>query len=105
MDDFFFDGIDESVIRRERAKAKDLRKTNWWKTKLSRGLCHYCGQETPASKLTMDHVLPLARGGTSSKSNLVASCKDCNTKKKTMLPQEWDEYMDTLDKQGRDDKS
>ncbi len=102
MDDLFFDGVDETVIRRERAKAKDLRKTNWWKTKLSRGICHYCGHETKPAQLTMDHVVPLSRGGRSSKSNLVASCKDCNTKKKTLLPQEWEEYMDSLDQQGRD---
>jgi 5-methylcytosine-specific restriction protein A len=46
----------------------------------------------------MDHVVPLTRGGCSEKNNLVACCKECNTKKKSMLPQEWQEYMDSLEK-------
>lgn len=29
----------------------------------------------------MDHLIPIARGGKSSKTNCVPSCKDCNTKK------------------------
>jgi 5-methylcytosine-specific restriction endonuclease McrA len=41
----------------------------------------------------MDHVVPLTRGGLSTKNNLVACCKACNTRKKTMLPQEWRDYM------------
>ena len=41
----------------------------------------------------MDHLIPLARGGRSTKDNLVPSCKDCNNKKKSMLPVEWEEYI------------
>ena len=44
-------------------------------------------------ELTMDHLVPLSRGGRSTKDNLVPSCKSCNNKKKTMLPVEWDEYL------------
>ena len=44
----------------------------------------------------MDHLVPLGRGGKSVKGNLVPACKDCNNKKKTMLPLEWDEYMGTI---------
>jgi 5-methylcytosine-specific restriction protein A len=29
----------------------------------------------------MDHLIPLARGGKSTKNNCVVSCKECNTKK------------------------
>jgi 5-methylcytosine-specific restriction endonuclease McrA len=36
----------------------------------------------------MDHVIPLARGGRSTKGNLVPCCKACNTRKKAELPQE-----------------
>jgi 5-methylcytosine-specific restriction endonuclease McrA len=42
----------------------------------------------------MDHLVPLARGGRSTKNNLVPSCKDCNNKKKNMLPLEWEEYLE-----------
>ena len=106
IDDFFtFDGVDEAVLRRERDKARELRKTGWWRNKIDKGVCHYCGGVTAAKDLTMDHVVPLMRGGKSSKANLVASCKDCNNKKKTMLPIEWDDYMTTLEKQSRGDSA
>lgn len=36
----------------------------------------------------MDHVVPLARGGTSTKNNLVPACKECNAKKKLRTPVE-----------------
>jgi 5-methylcytosine-specific restriction endonuclease McrA len=36
----------------------------------------------------MDHVVPVARGGRSTKGNVVASCKPCNTSKKLLTPAE-----------------
>ena len=33
----------------------------------------------------MDHLVPLIRGGRSTKGNLVPACKECNTKKKHQL--------------------
>lgn len=97
--DLGFDGVDEAQIRRERDKARKLRKSRWWQNKLAQGVCYYCGKKTPSSLLTMDHIVPLARGGKSVKGNLVTTCKECNNKKKTSLPLEWDEYMKNLDRQ------
>lgn len=77
-------------IRRERVKARQLRHSQWWKRKRSRGLCHYCGKRFPPHELTMDHLVPLARGGRSTKGNLVPACKACNTKKKALLAFEFD---------------
>ena len=88
--------IDEAVIRAEKSKARELRKTRWWQQKTASGTCWYCGQKVGYANLTMDHVIPLARGGRSTKDNLVPCCKDCNTKKKNALPIEWDEYMEEL---------
>ena len=99
MNDFFhFDGVDEAEITREKEKARKLRKSRWWQQKLAIGLCYYCGRIVSPKDLTMDHIVPLARGGRSTKDNLVASCKECNTRKKTLLPMEWEEYMRNLDK-------
>ena len=98
MDDFWFDGVDEATVRRERDKARKMRKTGWWQTKVSTGLCFYCSRKKTSKELTMDHITPLTRGGQSTKGNIVAACKDCNTKKRSMLPFEWEEYMDTLNK-------
>ena len=98
-DDFFsIDGLDESAIRAERAKARELRKSRWWQRKTAPGLCHYCGRRFSYQQLTMDHLVPLSRGGRSTKDNLVPACKECNTRKKSMLPLEWEEYWESLKK-------
>lgn len=95
MDDFFIEP-DEDAIRREREKARVLRKQGWWKTRISRGLCHYCQQNVPPKQLTLDHIVPVARGGKSSKGNCVPACKECNNQKKDLLPMEWQEYLQRL---------
>jgi len=83
------DGVPEEALRFERNKAKKIRKSRWWQQKIANGICHYCGQKFSPSQLTMDHKVPLARGGKSSKGNCVASCKQCNSQKKASLPVEW----------------
>ncbi len=92
MDFFGFD-IDAADIKRERQKARELRASQWWKRKCAKGVCEYCGRPTPAKDLTMDHIVPVARGGKSRKGNVAAACKDCNTKKRGMMPLEWEAYL------------
>ena len=75
-------------LKFERERARELRKTAWWRAKLSTGICHYCRQKVEASELTMDHLVPLARGGESVKANLVAACLACNRSKKLDTPVE-----------------
>lgn len=48
--------------------------------------CRYCGQSAPDVKLTVDHVVPTALGGSDAPSNLVAACKDCNAGKSASAP-------------------
>ena len=79
---------DDKHIARERAKAKALRKSQWWQNKLNEGICHYCGKQFPRDELTMDHIVPVARGGTSTKGNVVPCCKQCNSDKKYLTPVE-----------------
>ena len=93
-----FDGVDDAFVRRERAKARELRRTRWWKNKIAQGECYYCGRKCSRTALTMDHIVSLARGGMSTKDNIVPACKTCNNKKKHLLPIEWDEYMEALDR-------
>ena len=93
--DNFFDP-DEKFIRAERDKARALRKTRWWQRKTAAGTCWYCGRKVGFKNLTMDHVIPLSRGGRSTRDNLVPCCRPCNIKKKNALPVEWQEYMDSL---------
>lgn len=79
---------DPQHVARERAKAKELRKSAWWKLQRAKGICHYCGETFPPEDLTMDHILPVVRGGKSVKSNCVPCCKACNTEKAYLTPAE-----------------
>lgn len=81
--------VDDATIRRERAKAREVRQSQWWKRRCSSGVCHYCQQQVGAKALTMDHVIPIIRGGRSNKGNLVPACKACNDKKKYSLAWEF----------------
>jgi len=53
-----------------------------------RNTCQFCGNLFPAAELTLDHVMPRARGGRSSWENLVASCYACNNRKGDRTPEE-----------------
>src|SRR5881394_421489 len=55
-----------------------------------RNTCQYCGEVLSASELTLDHVVPRSRGGTSSWENLVACCHSCNRRKGNTLLHETD---------------
>ena len=92
--------ISEGQIRKERQKARELRKSQWWKNRLAQGHCHYCGAEVFAADLTMDHIVPIVRGGRSTRGNCVPACKECNNRKKHLLPTEWEEYLEHLKKAG-----
>lgn len=86
--DWFQLESDPAHVARERERARKLRGSAWWKRRLQRGICAYCEQPFPAKELTMDHVVPVARGGRSTKGNVVPCCKPCNNQKKLMTPAE-----------------
>lgn len=92
-DERFVPEGDEAGARREKALARELRGTGWWKRRIAEGRCHYCRREVGARRLTLDHVVPLIRGGRSVRGNVVPACKECNTAKKALLPWEWDAYL------------
>jgi 5-methylcytosine-specific restriction endonuclease McrA len=57
--------------------------------------CHYCGMELSFDMSdsimqyrTVDHIQPLAMGGSNHIDNLVLACKSCNSKKHTKHYQE-----------------
>lgn len=75
-------------IQRERERARELRKSGWWQRRIQSGLCAYCGNKFPPRELTMDHIVPVARGGRSSKGNVAPACKSCNNEKKLLTPAE-----------------
>lgn len=48
--------------------------------------CVYCGAPEP---LSLDHVRPVARGGTNDSSNLVTACSPCNSARKDLRISAW----------------
>ncbi|MEJ2038352.1 MAG: HNH endonuclease [Desulfosarcinaceae bacterium] len=91
--------LEDAAIKAEKRKARELRATQWWKRRCAKGLCHYCGKPTPPSELTMDHIVPLSRGGKTTKSNVAPCCKTCNNTKKQLLPMEWELYLEGLNRE------
>jgi 5-methylcytosine-specific restriction endonuclease McrA len=92
----FIREVGDDDIRREKARGRALRQSQWWKRKLAAGRCGYCGRPTPPRALTMDHRVPLVRGGRSTRSNVVPACKACNDAKKYLLPVEWEAHLARL---------
>jgi 5-methylcytosine-specific restriction endonuclease McrA len=82
--------VDEAHVRRERERGRELRQTQWWKRRRASGICHHCGARVGARELTMDHLVPIIRGGRSTRGNVVPSCKPCNDAKRHSLVQEWE---------------
>ena len=41
-------------------------------------VCQYCGRMAPDVILEVDHIVPVAEGGTNDLLNLITSCRDCN---------------------------
>jgi 5-methylcytosine-specific restriction protein A len=98
----FYAPVDPATLRRERANARELRGSQWWKRRIADGVCHYCRRAVGHRALTMDHLVPLGRGGRSTRGNVVPACKTCNTQKKLLVPVEWQAYLDRLHEASRD---
>lgn len=98
----FYAPIDPEVLKRERARARELRESPWWKRRVAEGLCYYCRRKVGRAHLTMDHIVPMGRGGTSIRGNVVPACQECNTRKQSLLPIEWQEYLRSLDAPSED---
>ena len=47
--------------------------------------CQYCGKRFQTSELSLDHVVPLSRGGPSTWENVVCACLPCNVRKGNKL--------------------
>ncbi len=78
----YIETIDPAEVKRERAKAREFRHSSWWKQQVGKGVCYHCEKKFSPAELTMDHLIPMSRGGKSSKKNIVVACKQCNSLKK-----------------------
>lgn len=61
--------------------------------KSTKGICAHCGKKLKTNTMTVEHVIPIMRGGTNSIENLTALCEECNSMKDNLiyLPQSF--YM------------
>ena len=98
----YFVPADEKHVKREKEKARVMRKSPAWKNRCGEGKCHYCQQKIHPKELTLDHVVPVIRGGKTTKGNCVPCCKECNSQKKYLLPIEWQEYLQKLQRDSKD---
>lgn len=65
---------------KKNAPINDLTGAQWREIKALYGYrCAYCGEKP--KKLTMDHVIPLSKGGPHTASNIVPACGSCNSSK------------------------
>jgi 5-methylcytosine-specific restriction endonuclease McrA len=53
-----------------------------------RQVCAYCGGHFPELDLTVEHILPVSRGGRHEWTNVVTACRSCNTRKGSRRPEE-----------------
>lgn len=53
-----------------------------------RGLCYWCGEKV-GRHYHVDHVMPLALGGSNGPENIVIACAPCNLSKNAKHPMDW----------------
>ncbi len=85
-------------LHRLKRRAREAQAEGFWTVAdleaiLSRqqGLCAYCACKLQ-SDMHMDHIIPLARGGSNWPSNLTFSCPYCNRSKNAKTPEEFYAY-------------
>ena len=73
------------------AVTKDRRKGNYRSEKRKMiqicNKCHWCGIKLTLETATMEHVIPLYRGGLDNANNRVLACKPCNSRRGHEMPE------------------
>ena len=65
----------KEMMRRRRTPR--FSKTNLYLRDLN--TCQYCNTQFPRTQLTLDHVIPISKGGKTTWLNIVAACNKCNS--------------------------
>lgn len=75
----------EQQRRALKKQALGVFKLQDWKEikKKYKNACPACGRKEPEVKLTVDHIIPLSKGGKHDKSNIQPLCLNCNSRKHT----------------------
>ena len=64
--------------RGQRAKRRMLK---------AKPFCHWCGMKLTAETATLEHIIPLKRGGLDHHNNMALACKSCNEKRGHNMPE------------------
>jgi 5-methylcytosine-specific restriction endonuclease McrA len=70
-----------------------LEQSSWWRSRLTRGRCHYCGAEVGEGELLLAFKVPLEAGGAPSRENAVPACRSCRDNRDRLAGEAWEEYL------------
>ncbi len=56
--------------------------------------CQYCQGKFPPKELTIDHIVPLAKGGLDEVTNYITACRECNQRKAAQTPAAFTDSID-----------
>jgi 5-methylcytosine-specific restriction endonuclease McrA len=75
-------------MRRIRLKGSTIHRTylREYKKQHKNFTCYYCGEKFSVKRMTVDHVIPISRGGLNEPSNWCHSCFHCNSRKSNLNP-------------------
>ena len=79
---------EDSVRSSSRPKSKDLRRKRLHLIEKYGMQCFWCSAALTTQTLTIDHYIPLSRGGSNKIKNLRLSCRICNQNRGNALPSE-----------------
>lgn len=97
-------GFNNRLKRKERLEnvcGSGITKKEWYEIMNSTDwTCFYCEEYigNKNRKRTLDHIIPVSRGGPNTKENLIPSCKRCNCSKNDKIGNEW-KYFNSLPKE------
>jgi len=74
--------------RYDKLPIKDVKFTRHNIFERDRNTCQYCGRVSERRDLNLDHVIPKDQGGHTTWTNIVCSCKRCNTLKGNRTPRQ-----------------
>jgi hypothetical protein len=78
-----------SKVRHSRVKSVTTEKINRADIiQRDKGTCYLCGDTPTGRNLTLDHVVPIVRGGLHCSDNLRVACRKCNSNKSSMTIEE-----------------
>lgn len=97
------DGVPHLILKPERRKKKRHRPSpeRLYFYNLQDGCCYYCNKKVPSvdsRSWTIEHKLPVCRGGTNQISNLAGACNDCNHKKGPLTEHEFNTAKSDADR-------